>query len=294
MAWCATFVSWVALKAGVPHLFPRTASCIMGVNWFRNQGRFSAYPAVGAQVFFGRNGATHTGIIVSYDATTITSIEGNTNLSGSPEGEGVYLKKWARKNTYVYGYGLPKYTEGVVTADPALKGKPGFTYATTASAPATGAPAPSTPTSSKRTVVVKAGQSLATIAAAAGVSLAAVLGLNPQIKNPDVIRPGDKVTVPAAPSPAKPASKPKPAAKPKVPAFPGAAYFKAGANNAHVTRLGEALTKKGFGRYYRFGPGPKWTGADRNAVRAFQVAQGWSGSGADGYPGPETWARLMR
>lgn len=149
------------------------------------------------------------------------------------------------------------------------------------------------PSSKTRTVIVKAGQTLGLIAASAGVSLAALLGTNPQITNPDVIHPGDKVTVPAKPSaPAKP--KPKPVAKPKAPAFPGASKFRPGQVNEHVTKLGQALVRKGYGRYYSFGPGPRWTNSDRNAVRAFQRAQGWRGSGADGYPGPQTWARLMK
>lgn len=52
-AWCGTFVSWVAMTAGAAELFPRTASCAAGVKWFRDRKRFSEYPAVGAQVFYG-------------------------------------------------------------------------------------------------------------------------------------------------------------------------------------------------------------------------------------------------
>jgi hypothetical protein len=79
----------------------------------------------------------------------------------------------------------------------------------------------------------------------------------------------------------------------KAPAFPGTAKFRPGANNASVTQLGRQLVKKGFGKYYRQGPGPRWGEADRRNVEAFQRAQGWRGSEADGYPGPETWRRLF-
>ncbi|MFC9591530.1 peptidoglycan-binding protein [Streptomyces sp. NPDC056944] len=92
---------------------------------------------------------------------------------------------------------------------------------------------------------------------------------------------------------AAPVEKPKPPA-PKTPPFPGAQYFRAGANNAYVTRLGQALVRKGFGRFYSVGPGPRWGEADRKATQAFQRAQGWTGSDADGYPGPSTWSRLMK
>ncbi|MEV8044951.1 peptidoglycan-binding protein [Streptomyces griseoluteus] len=78
-----------------------------------------------------------------------------------------------------------------------------------------------------------------------------------------------------------------------VPAFPGKRYFTAGADNVHVTRLGRQLVKKGFGRFYATGPGPRWSESDRRAVEAFQRAQGWRGGAADGWPGPETWRRLF-
>lgn len=81
-------------------------------------------------------------------------------------------------------------------------------------------------------------------------------------------------------------------AKTAVP-YPGAVYFRPGAVNDHVTRLGARLVRKGYGRFYAHGPGPRWSEADRRAVEAFQRAQGWRGGAADGHPGPETWRRLF-
>jgi hypothetical protein len=78
-----------------------------------------------------------------------------------------------------------------------------------------------------------------------------------------------------------------------VPGYPGRAMFRPGATNEYVTRLGGQLVKKGFGKYYTSGPGPRWGEADRRGVEAFQRAQGWRGGAADGYPGPETWRRLF-
>ncbi|MFJ5773563.1 peptidoglycan-binding protein [Streptomyces sp. NPDC093094] len=80
---------------------------------------------------------------------------------------------------------------------------------------------------------------------------------------------------------------------PGVPAFPGRALFRPGAVDQRITLLGRHLVKKGFGRYYTTGPGPRWGEADRRAVEAFQRVQGWRGAAADGYPGPETWRRLF-
>ncbi|WP_328888883.1 peptidoglycan-binding protein [Streptomyces sp. NBC_00316] len=78
-----------------------------------------------------------------------------------------------------------------------------------------------------------------------------------------------------------------------APVFPGRSYFRPGQSNSHVLELGRQLVKKGYGKYYVSGPGPRWTEADRRNVEAFQRAQGWRGAEADGYPGPETWRRLF-
>ncbi|MFC7305340.1 peptidoglycan-binding protein [Streptomyces monticola] len=78
-----------------------------------------------------------------------------------------------------------------------------------------------------------------------------------------------------------------------VPAYPGKGAFRPGRSGPHVTLLGRQLVKKGFGKSYARGPGPRWGESDRRAVEAFQRAQGWRGGAADGYPGPETWRRLF-
>ncbi|WP_371652906.1 MULTISPECIES: peptidoglycan-binding protein [unclassified Streptomyces] len=79
----------------------------------------------------------------------------------------------------------------------------------------------------------------------------------------------------------------------RVPGYPGRGYFRPGQSSAYVTELGRQLLRKGFGRYYTSGPGPRWSEADRRNVEAFQRAQGWRGGAADGFPGPETWRRLF-
>lgn len=85
----------------------------------------------------------------------------------------------------------------------------------------------------------------------------------------------------------KPAPKPSPVYAP----YPGASYFKIGRTSKTITALGKALVKAGF-KGYKFGPGPTFTATDKKAVKWFQEKQGWSGSDADGIPGPETWKRL--
>ncbi|MFF7467796.1 hypothetical protein [Streptomyces sp. NPDC008092] len=138
-SWCQTFQSWAFQQAGVKSLAPVTASCPTAVNWYKSRGRFSYYPAIGALVFFGHSGGAHVGLVYKYDADYAYTVEGNTNANGSSEGDGVYLKKRARRDSFLYGYGLPKFAEGIVTADPGLKNKPGYTYMATASSRASDA-----------------------------------------------------------------------------------------------------------------------------------------------------------
>lgn len=87
---------------------------------------------------------------------------------------------------------------------------------------------------------------------------------------------------------------PDTAPKPDADGFPGAASFGPGANNTHVTKLGQMLVARGGKRFYKVGPGPKWSAdADGAATGAFQKAQGWSGVDANGIPGPTTWSYLV-
>lgn len=51
--------------------------------------------------------------------------------------------------------------------------------------------------------------------------------------------------------------------------------------------------ERGAGRFYSTGPGPRWSDADRRATQAFQRAQGWRATDADGLPGPRTWSYLV-
>jgi hypothetical protein len=132
--WCCVFVAWVAMKANLASLYPRTADCATAVQWFKDKGRFSSYPAIGSQVFFGTDGGAHTGIVYKYDANKVYFVSGNSNSTGAPQGDGVYFGEQDRTATYVYGYGLPAFSEGIVTADPNLSGKAGYHYAAEAAA----------------------------------------------------------------------------------------------------------------------------------------------------------------
>ena len=84
-------------------------------------------------------------------------------------------------------------------------------------------------------------------------------------------------------------SAPKPT--PVYAPHPGASFFRLGRRHPLITELGRACVRAGY-KGYRQGPGPTFTLADKRAVTWFQKKQGWTGSDADGIPGPETWKRL--
>jgi cell wall-associated NlpC family hydrolase len=93
-AWCAAFVSWIYAQAGFakprsgwsPDLFPSSRLArsalpgdVLGIY-------FKAYKRI-----------AHVGLVIKQDGDWMLSVEGNTNLEGSREGQGVYLKKRHRK-----------------------------------------------------------------------------------------------------------------------------------------------------------------------------------------------------
>jgi hypothetical protein len=78
-----------------------------------------------------------------------------------------------------------------------------------------------------------------------------------------------------------------------APVFPGVQYFGVGKVNKYILMLGNQLVKKGYSKHYKIGPSETWSEADRLNIQDFQLAQGWSGSGANGIPGPMTWKLLF-
>lgn len=116
-AWCTTFASWCFLTANLKSLCLMSDYSVDQYNWFTNRGRSSAYPAVGAVVWYGEGATNHTGIVYAYDADYIYTIEGNYN------NEVNYHKRHRRQSDddsigEPYAYGYPAYSEGIITADP--------------------------------------------------------------------------------------------------------------------------------------------------------------------------------
>ncbi len=122
--WCHTFASWGAyVNGGGGDVIPVTASCEAGVRWFQNRGRWTDYPVLGAPVYFGTRGQDHVAVVYGFDANSIWTVEGNTNAGGSYQGDGVYQRVRPRRGAgSAYGYGVPEFAEGTISADPRLGG----------------------------------------------------------------------------------------------------------------------------------------------------------------------------
>jgi hypothetical protein len=117
--WCHTFVSWAADELAERGALPITAGCFVGVDWFKDRGRWTDYPVLGGLFYMGPGGGTHVGVVYAYDETYIYTIEGNTNTDGSANGDGVYERRRPRRGAgSPYGYGVPYFSEKTVSADP--------------------------------------------------------------------------------------------------------------------------------------------------------------------------------
>lgn len=108
--WCAMFTSWGLQRAGFPR-GPLThfAYTPAGEAAYRAAGRWSTSPHVGALVFFNFIGRTsHVGIVEAVNASTITTIEGNTDVAGGRTGGRVMRQT---RSGLIVGYGMPEYAD---------------------------------------------------------------------------------------------------------------------------------------------------------------------------------------
>lgn len=124
-AWCAIFISWLAWQAGgLKAIIPLHAWTPSGLAWFKARGQVVSTPKRGDIVYFyypSKGRVAHVGIVESVSGGYITTIEGNTNTSGSSQGNGVYrLKRPITANTIFCrpAYALPGYPTEAVTPGP--------------------------------------------------------------------------------------------------------------------------------------------------------------------------------
>lgn len=124
-AWCNYFVVWCAKRAGVSaEAITGTDSyggnCYIYMSALRNQGRFfpndgSYTPKKGDLVFYNSSkstsGSTHIGFVLSADADTVTTVEGNVTVNGTRGvGKNVRPRYSYVGDMIIIGFGVPAYS----------------------------------------------------------------------------------------------------------------------------------------------------------------------------------------
>ena len=117
-AWCATFVSAVAVVTGLTDIIPTECGCGKMIELFKKLGSWmgddSYLPSPGDIMFYdwqdgssyattdNKGAADHVGIVEAVNGQTITMIEGNYSNS-------VKRRSIKVNGQYIRGYGIPNY-----------------------------------------------------------------------------------------------------------------------------------------------------------------------------------------
>lgn len=121
-AWCATFVSVVAIKCGLTSIMPTECSCGKMIDLYKAKGRWmetdSYIPALADIVMYdwgdnangdNKGNPDHVGIVVNVANGWITVIEGNYNDS-------VKYRDLKVNGKYIRGFCLPDYEKSAKSA----------------------------------------------------------------------------------------------------------------------------------------------------------------------------------
>lgn len=119
-AWCATFVSAVAVKLGYTDIIPTECSCSKMIELFKSLGAWNendaCTPNPGDIIFYdwedngvgdNKGNSDHVGIVEKVVGDTISIIEGNYSNS-------VKRRNLRVNGKYIRGYGVPKYDKEIV------------------------------------------------------------------------------------------------------------------------------------------------------------------------------------
>lgn len=166
--WCVIFVWWLFNHSGLASLFydgGKTASCGALWTWAKNKKQV-VYNTDDIRpgdivIFSFYEAHDHMGICETSDRNTVTTIDGNTSILGSQSQGGQVLRR-KRNKKYIFAIVRPAYTED--------------------------------PTEVIKYVVVK-GDNLTKIAKAHNTTVSELLKLNPEIKNPSLIRIGQVIRI---------------------------------------------------------------------------------------------------
>lgn len=91
-AWCAAFVSYCLKKAGFTKGPTKNRARVKAwADWGFEKGVITKHPQRGDLFFWlNQNGTGHIGFYLGDDPDGMRVIDGNTNVAGSREGDGVY------------------------------------------------------------------------------------------------------------------------------------------------------------------------------------------------------------
>ena len=129
-AWCATFVSAIAIECGLTEIIPVECGCSLMIGLYKKLGRWredeNYIPKAGDIIFYdwddGKDFAVtdnsgspeHVGIVVSVSSGVVAVVEGN-------KGGAVGVRYVRVNGRYIRGYGLPDYAS---KATPEVKPTP--------------------------------------------------------------------------------------------------------------------------------------------------------------------------
>lgn len=161
--WCATTVSSASIECGYTNIIPTECSCTRQIALLRQMGCYedddNYIPSISDIVYYNWKGETSPTDVANH-VGVVESCDGKNIVVI----EGNYNNKCQRRKIkvgwkYIHGYGVPKF-DSVTTF-----------------------------------YVVKRGDSLSKIAKMYNTTVSAILQLNPQIKNANVIYIGQKIQV---------------------------------------------------------------------------------------------------
>ena len=267
-AWCATFVSAVAIKCGLTAIMPTECSCPYMINGYKALGRWvetdSITPSVGDVIFYdwddsgnGDNAGTsdHVGIVTAVNGSTMTIIEGNISNS-------VGTRTLAVNSRYIRGYGCPDYAKKAGAVDSV---------------------APAETSTNNATYTVQKGDTLWGLAEkwlGDGLRYPEIAEYNGLKTNNLSV--GQTLKIPGATKEETKAPAAKEACSVSL------AVLREGDTGGHVESMQYLLMKHGYG-LPNYGPDGEIGAETLAALKAFQKAEGLT---IDGVCGCDTWAAL--
>jgi hypothetical protein len=95
-----------------------------------------------------------------------------------------------------------------------------------------------------------------------------------------------------APRPASTVTEPAPPVTPAYEPFPGVAFFRSGRRSPVIAAMHKRLVAVGCNHYASAANADVWGSGDERSYAAWQRRLGYTGTAADGIPGPSSWAKL--